>query len=409
MERMPIMKNSDMPTTVAQESDALSSNPLSVALIGPDEGRRNAVAEAIAGPLCGTRREINFYPDLEEAQKLIERSFDVVIVDLDSNPEVALDLVESICAGTQATVMVYSTGADAELMIRCMRAGAREFLTQPFAQTKLAEALVRASARRTATRASRRADGKVLVFWGAKGGAGVTMAATTFSIWLARESEKKVLLIDFDLPLGDASLALGISGQYSTVEALQNFHRLDANFLNRLLIQHESGLSVLASPGKMVRADTPKESIDKLLWVARQEFDYVVVDSGSNLELIDTALFDLDAVVYLLTEVNIPELRNANRLITEWLGTDGRRLEIVLNRYTSSSLGVDDEHVAKALTRHAQWRIPEDNAAARRMQGAPSAVALADSPISGILRQMARAACGLTPVPEKKRGRLGLF
>ena len=406
---MPIMKNTEIPTTVAQDADALSSNPLSVALIGPDEGRRNAVAEALIGPLCGTRRDLNFYPDLEEAQKLIERSYDVVIVDLDSNPEMALDLVESICARTQATVMVYSAGADAELMIRCMRAGAREFLTQPFAQGKLAEALVRASARRTATRAARRADGKVLVFWGAKGGAGVTTLASTFGIWLARESAKKVLLIDFDLPLGDASLALGLSGQYSTVEALQNFSRLDANFLTRLLLQHESGLSVLASPGKMVKSDAPKESIDKLLWVARQEFDYVVVDSGSNLELIDTALFDLDAIVYLITDVNIPELRNANRLITEWLGTDGRKLEIVLNRFTSSSLGVDDEHIAKALTRHAQWRIPEDNAAARRMQGIPSAVALAESPISGILRQMARTACGLTAVPEKKKGRLGLF
>lgn len=394
---------------MAQDTDALGANPLSVALIGPDEGRRAAVAEALAGPLCGARRELTFYPDIEEAQKLIERSFDVVIVDLDSNPEVALDLVESICAKTQVTVMVYSAGADAELMIRCMRAGAREFLTQPFAPAKLAEALVRASARRTATRAAKKADGKLLVFWGAKGGSGVTTLATTFAVWLARESEKKVLLIDFDLPLGDASLALGISGQYSTIEALQNSHRLDGNFLNRLLIPHDSGLSVLGSPGKMVKADMSKEAIDKLLWTARQDFDYVVIDSGSNLDLIDTALFDLDAVVYLVTEVNIPELRNANRLITEWLATDGRRLEIVLNRYTSSSLGVDDEHIAKALTRHAQWRIPDDHGAARKMQATPAIVALSESPVSGILRQMARAACGLTALPEKKKGRLGLF
>ncbi|HEX8710222.1 MAG TPA: AAA family ATPase [Terracidiphilus sp.] len=398
-----------MPTPVAPDTDSLGANPLSVALIGPDESRRAAVAEALSGPLCGNRRELNFYPDLEEAQKLIERNFDVVIVDLDSNPEVALDLVESICARTQATVMVFSAGADAELMIRCMRAGAREFLTQPFAPGKLAEALVRASARRTATRAARKADGKVLVFWGAKGGAGVTTLASTFATWLAKESQKKVLLIDFDLPLGDAVLALGISGQYSTVEALQNFHRMDANFLNRLLIQHDSGLSVLGSPGKMVKVESSKEAIDKLLWVSRQEFDYVVVDSGSNLDLIDTALFDLDAVVYLITDVNIPELRNANRLITEWLATDGRRLEIVLNRYTNSTLGVDDEHIAKALTRHAQWRIPEDHGAARKMQATPATVALSESPISGILRQMARTACGLPATPEKKKGKLGLF
>ncbi len=403
------MRNSELPTSVSQDPDALGTSPLSVALIGPDEHRRNAVAEAIAGPLCGTRRELNFYPDLEEAQKLIERSFDVVIVDLDSNPEVALDLVESICANMQATVMVYSAGADAELMIRCMRAGAREFLTQPFVPAKLAEALVRASARRTATRATKKADGKLLVFWGAKGGAGVTTLSSMFAVWLARESGKKVLFIDFDLPLGDAALALGLAGQYSTIEALQNFHRLDANFLGRLLVQHDSGLSVLSSPGKLVRMDMPKESIDKLLWVARQEFDYLVIDTGSKMDLIDTALFDLDSVVYLITDVNIPELRNANRLITEWLAADGRRLEIVLNRYSSSSLGVDDDHIAKALTRHAQWRIPEDHGAARKMQATPATVALSESPISGVLRQMARAACGMTAVPEKKKGKFGFF
>lgn len=403
------MRNSELPTSVSQDTEQLSANPLSVALIGPDENRRGAVAAAIAGPLCGTRREVNFYPDVEEVQKLIERSYDVMIVDLDSNPEVALDLVENVCARTQATVMVYSAGADAELMIRCMRAGAREFLTQPYEPAKLAEALVRASARRTATRVTKKADGKLFVFWGAKGGSGVTTLATTFALWMARESERKVLLVDFDLPLGDAALALGVSGQYSTVEALQSFNRLDSNFLSRLLVQHESGLSVLAAPGKLIKTEISKEAIDKLLWVARQDFDFVVIDSGSNMDLSDTALFDLDSTVYLVTEVNIPELRNSNRLITEWLATDGRRLEVVLNRYSNSSLGVDDEHIAKALTRHAQWRVPDDQAAARKMQAIAAVNALVDSPISGVVRQMARSACGLTAVPEKKRGRLGLF
>jgi pilus assembly protein CpaE len=64
--------------------------------------------------------------------------------------------VESICANGAATVMVYSAKADSELLVRCMRAGAREFLTLPFSQSTMAEALVRASARRPATRPRRR-------------------------------------------------------------------------------------------------------------------------------------------------------------------------------------------------------------------------------------------------------------
>ena len=48
-----------------------------------------------------------------------------------------------MCAKSQATVMVYSSVADSELMIRCMRAGAREFLSLPFPPGAMAEAMVR--------------------------------------------------------------------------------------------------------------------------------------------------------------------------------------------------------------------------------------------------------------------------
>lgn len=392
-----------------QDTDALGANLLSVALIGPEEQRRKAVAAALVGPLCGARREFPFYPDLEQVQKMLERNFDVVIVDLDSNPETALDLVENICAQSVATVMIYSAQADSELMIRCMRAGAREFLTEPFAQPKMAEALVRASARRASIRVSKKAEGKVSVFWGAKGGSGVTTIATNFAVWLARDSGRKVLLVDLDLPLGDAALGLGVTAQYSATDALQNYNRLDSNFLSKLTVEHNSGLSVLTAPGKLGKTGMSKEAIDKLLWVTRQDYDYVVVDSGSRLDLTETSLFDLDSVVYLVTLVTIPELRNSNRLITECFNAEGRNLEIVLNRYDKASMNVDDEHIRKALTRGATWRIPEDSAALRKMQSTAAMLSQDDSPVSKTVRLMARAVCGLPPIEEKKKRKLGLF
>ncbi|MGH9598686.1 MAG: AAA family ATPase [Terracidiphilus sp.] len=398
-----------MLTSTLQETDRLGASLLSVALIGPHEQRRKALAGALDGPLCNARREFSFYPDLDQLTGLLERNFDVVLVDMDSNPEAALDLVETICASNPATVMVYSAAPDSELMIRCMRAGAREFLTEPFVPAKLAEALVRASARRSSTRVAKKADGKLLVFWGAKGGAGVTTLASNFAVWLARESGKSTLLIDLDLPLGDVALGLGVASNYSTADALANFHRLDANFLSRLLTRHSSGLSVLTAPGKVVKGENSIEAIDKLMWVARQEFEYVVVDSGSRLDFADTALFDLDAIFYLVTVVGISELRNANRLITECLATGTRKLEIVLNRYAHSSLGVDDEHITKALTRQARWMVPEDRAAERRMQSTASTLAGTDSPISTTLRQMARIACGLAALPNKRKRIAGIF
>jgi pilus assembly protein CpaE len=393
------------------DTDALGANVLSIALIGPEEQSRMAVADALLGSSSGVPRQLPFYPGIDQVPKLVELNFDVVILDLDSDCETALDLVESLCANSPSTVMVYSAVADSELMIRCMRAGAREFLTLPFAPGAVAEALVRASVRRAGIRvpAAKKPDGKLHVFFGAKGGSGVTTLASNFAVSVARESGQKTLLIDLDLPFGDAALGLGLNAAYSTADALQNFNRLDFNFLSRLLVRHESGLAVLTAPGKVTNTQITPDAVNRLLTVARQEFDSVVVDTGSRLDLTSTALFEPDAMVYLVAQVGISELRNSNRIIAEYFAADFPRLEIVLNRFVPSSLGIDEEQITKALTRRAQWKIPEDSATVRKMQNTATPLALNDSPISKAIRQMARAACGLTAEPEKKKRIIGLF
>jgi pilus assembly protein CpaE len=378
---------------------------LSIALIGPDEERRNAASTALARCQGTSIREFSAYPpDLDQVSWLLDQNHDVVILDLDSSPKYALELVERICAQSVVTVMVYSARADSELLMRCMRAGAREFLTLPFSHGPIAEALERASTRRPATRSPKKADGALLVFLGAKGGAGVTTVASNFAVALAQESSGKTLLIDLDLPLGDAALNLGIVAEYSTVNALQDSSRLDSSFFLKLLIRHSSGVFVLAAPGKFPGFQASNEAIDKLIAVARQDFDNIVVDIGSRLDLTETALFQEATTVYLITEASIPGLRNANRLISQLFSAARPKLEIVINRYESRPLGVAEEHITKALTRTADWRIPNDFAAVRQMQNTATPLALADSPLSRQIRQMARSASGQPPVSPKKKG-----
>lgn len=395
--------------TATHEFDALRTDFMSVILIGPDEGRREVVASRLEGLPCRMLREFTVYPQIDELSGEDEFKFDAAMIDLDSSPEEALDLVENLCATSQATVMVYSADSDPDLMIRCMQAGAREFLMLPIDGRELAEAIVRASVRRAPLRAARKTDGALSVFWGAKGGAGVTTIAINFAILAARESGRRVLFIDLDLPLGDAGLQLGLAPQYSTVDALLNFKRLDGNFLSRLVVKDDSGLFVLAAPGKFAAFHHSAEAVNRLLHVARQQFDFVVVDSGSNLELTNTSLFDSDANIYLVSRVAIAELRNSNRIVTELFTANLPRLQIILNRFTPSSLGVDEEHVTRALTRKAQWQIPEDTTAARRMQANSTPLALGDNSIARAIAQMARAAVGTPAETGKKKKFMGLF
>ena len=391
-----------------QEPDSLDINDLSIALIGPDDYRRSTIVSALAGAYSGSVQEVFLYPQLDDVPQFLQPNYDVVIVDMDSDPERALDLVECICGQSSTTVMVHSARSDSELLVRCMRAGAREFLTQPIALSTMTDALVRASARRQATNPVKKTRGRVLVFLGAKGGTGVTTLACNFAVSLAQESKQNTLFIDLDLPLGDAALNLGISSEYSTFNALQNHGRLDANLLSKLLVKHSSGLSVLGAPGKFAAQQTAHEALEKLLAVARLEYEYIVVDAGTRLDLTGTTLFDRSSTVYLVTQVSIPELRNANRLITEFFKNDGPKLEIVLNRHMPRSMGMDEEHVTKALTRPATWKIPNDYATAKRTQNTATPLSLEDSPISRVIKQMARAISGLPETKEKKK-RFSLF
>ena len=392
-------------STFTQEPETFATGGLSVALIGPHDQRRRAVANALAGSEVSTVREFTTYPaKLSDVSRIVDENFDVVIIDLDSDPAYALELVENIAANGSLTVMVYSMQTDPNLLMQCMRAGAREFFSQPISVGAVTEAMVRAAARRPATRLAKEKGGKVMVFLGGKGGSGITTVACNFAVALAQECAQSTLLIDLDLPLGDAALNLGITTQFSTVDALQNYSRLDTNFLSKLLTKHSSGLFVLAAPGKFPQVEVNNEAVEKLVAVARLTYDFVVIDAGSRFDLSGTTLLDQADTVYLVMQAGIPELRNSHRIISEYFKSGGSNLEIVLNRFMPRAGGVDEEHIAKALTRPVQWKVPSDYVAVRRMQNEATPLAMDDSQIARAIQDMARTACGMPAKPEKKKG-----
>ncbi|MGO9776493.1 MAG: transposase [Terracidiphilus sp.] len=378
---------------------------LYVAVISPDTQRRNAALRALGDCHTVTIQEFLSYPaDLDSAPRTLNREFDIVLVDLDTTPKQALNLVESISVRGLAIAMVYSAQADPDLLLRAMRVGAREFLTLPFNPGAMADALIRASALRSVTRPQVKADGRLLVFLGAKGGSGVTTLACNYAVSLAQDPGQKTLLIDLNLPLGDAAINLGIKPRYSTVNALQNSSRLDASFLSTMLIKHGSGLSVLAAPSELATVQFSDDAVDKLLKVAREAFDYVVVDAGSRLDLQHTILFEESDTIYLVTQIGIPDLRNSNRLISLLSTAGSPKLSIVINRYDPRSLEIDEYHIIKAFTRPADWKIPNNYVAVRRMQNTATSLMEDDSEISRAIRQMTRSVSGQPTIPEKKKG-----
>ena len=391
---------------VKRPPNAAGSAMLTVAVIGPNPEWRSAATVVLNQ--CGGNEVCEFAsypPALGDAAKMLERNYDAVFVELDSDPDFALDLVESIGANGRATVVVYSASADPAILMRCMQAGAREFLTYPFAPEAMTEALTRAVARRPAVVETSKPKGKLLAVMGAKGGTGATMLACNLAVALGEDKRQKTLLIDLDLPLGDAALNLGVMAEFSTMDALKAADRLDAQFLMQLLVRHDSGIWLLAAPGRYAPYQADNRAIERLLLVARQEFENVVLDMGSKPDMTESVAYREATTVYLVTQASIPELRNSNRLIAQFFSGPEPKLEVVINRFESRALGVSEEHVRRALQRPAQWKIPNDFAAVQKMQIHATPLVLEDSAITRQIKRMAQAITGQEEAaPAKKRG-----
>ena len=390
-----------------RDTDLIGRNTLSVVVIGP---QWKAIATTLAGLQATIARQFDGYPDIDALMPVLESDCDVAVVDLSGDPERALDLIENMCAGESGvTVMAYSNKTDADLLVRCMRAGAREFLNEPVKAETMAEALVRASARRQEVLRQKRPAGVVSVFLAAKGGSGVTTLASNFAVALAAENVGPVILLDLDLQLGDAALTLGLASAFSAVDALRSEARLDSEFLSTLVVKHNSGLSVLAAPDSYSSYTPTPGSLQKLLRLLRDEYAHVVVDAGSAVSSREEALLEVADKIYLVSQVGIPELRNSHRLISHLAALDmGSRIEVVLNRFDGRLLDIDEGRITKALTQAPTWRVPSDYQSVRRAQNSGSPLTAEGGSVARVITQMARAATGKAVIVEKKK-RFGIF
>jgi pilus assembly protein CpaE len=299
--------------------------------------------------------------------------------------------------------MVYSASQHPALLVSSMRAGAREFLSGSVLSPALGEALLRASARRMEM-ADRRVRGKVLIFWGAKGGSGVTTLATSFAIALRQETGGEVALLDLNPHLGDVAVLLGLTPRFSIAEALANPERMDKEFVATLMTAHRTGVSVLAAPDAYNSLRADGGSIGKLVDLLSEQFPFVVIDGGLSLGDGAGPLFQMASTIYLVTQADIPSLRSSQRFVSYLRAYGEPNVELVLNRFEGRKAQFDDDQLTKTLGIPPKWKVPNDYAAARRAADSGAPVILDKGAIAESLRRMARAACGKPAEGMKKKG-----
>ena len=271
----------------------------------------------------------------EALEKVPPGGIGLVIIDAAGGELAEPDLLERLCKQySQACFMLLTREQQQDLLIRAMRAGVREVLQLPLVHRAFHEAIDRLA--QTAGFSTMR-DGKVLAFISCKGGSGTTFISTNFAYGLAVLAEQKVLLMDLNGQFGDATFY--VSDQKPTMtlsDVCTQISRIDGAFLESSLIHVTPGFGVLAAADDASQAASLKpEHIDTVLRVARQHYDYIVLDVGRQIDAVSLRALDNADEIYPVLQLALPDIRDGRRLIDIFrsLGYPGEHTRLIVNRY----------------------------------------------------------------------------
>lgn len=287
---------------------------------------------------------------------------DVIIVDARGEPSTAMNTIERMrLSAPSAAIFAVAAQVDPELILQAMRAGANEFFAWPPPDATFSDAVRRTAVRRDATGGNGRKP-TTLAFLGAKGGAGTTTLAVNCGVELARLSKRPTVIVDLKAGLGEVSLFLGLRSRYSVLDAIDNLHRLDAQFLRELVVKHKSGIDVLAGSENFERpgtADAP--AIEELFRLLANQYEFIVVDAGCQINTCSVAsLYTADAICFVANP-DVPSIRNAQRLLDriDQLGSCRDRVRVLLNR-AAEPYPIPPAQIESALGHPIHHTFPSD-------------------------------------------------
>ena len=268
----------------------------------------------------------------------------ICFLDVASNVEHALLLIGEASAGMP--VVALNTRKDADLILRCLHRGAREFLAAPTAE-QLQSALDRLG--RLRTPAAQPSPSTVYAVFPGKPGCGASTLAAHMAIELKRAGTSRVLLVDTDVLGGAIAFLLKLKPDFHLGDAVRDRQRMDDDLWNRLTVPYH-GVDVLLAPENPATAlEIDHAAASGLLTFWRSHYEAIVLDTaGAQPGMVEFARL---ADQILLVTTNELVTLHATRRSVEYLeqnAIERRRLRLVVNRY-SPATGLKREEVQTAL------------------------------------------------------------
>ncbi len=317
---------------------------------------------------------------------------DYLLLDLPLSDELSMQWIETALTESPGTHMaVVSPDRSVEFLTKAMRSGVREVMSGPMSPLTVQLAVKNARLKGTETHHPARRRGKVFALIPSKGGAGATFLATNLAYTLSK-MDKRVLVLDLNLYFGDASIFLGDKTVVSTVVDLASqAQRLDPILLDSAMIKLSENLHILPAPelpGDLSKVST--QGIEKIIDIARNQYDFVIIDVSSNLDDLTLMALDMADGIYMTLQLNLPFIRAAKHMATifQSRGYALDKLKLILNRYQGGGT-IDLEDVENATKLKVYLTIPNSHTAVSESinQGIPLLELAPRDPVSRALQK----------------------
>ena len=336
---------------------------LRIAVVDPNDATRENLKSVLLGLdmvwLEAECSRYEFFGDVVEQTKP-----DIGLVAMDTDPDKATQLVTDVLAqAPDCILLVTSSSTDGRLILQAMRAGAKEFLTEPIKPEDLAAALQRVKQQQIGARGDSNKDCKVIAVAGATGGVGTSSIAVNLSCSLAADDNNSVALIDLDVALGDADVFLDTIPEYTLADVAQNVARLDLTLLKKSLTKHSSGIHLLPRPVQLEDAQmiTP-ENLQRVIGLLKTSFTHIILDTSKSFSSLDTQAFHMANDVLMVMQLDLPCLRNVVRLMMSFDDNDQLRekVKIIVNRAGQDEGQISLKKAQETIGRDIYWQVPND-------------------------------------------------
>lgn len=287
-----------------------------------------------------------------------------VIINLDYLGEPGVKLVQRLASEFTSTAVICSSrDSSPDLILRSMRAGARDFIRLPINDDELTTVIERTNqfaAEHVTDEPAKR--GRAIAVFSSKGGCGVSLIATN----LAMMQTSPTVLLDLNLQSGDLELMLGVRPKFSLADIVDNRDRLDDALLASYITPRSKNVSLLAAPLKAENAeDIEPRHIYEVMELLRLRFDTVFIDTPHSFDAVTISALDHADQILMVLTLEIHAIRSTRRALElfDRLGYPRKKIRIVVNRW-SKNIELDQKQIEDFLGERVVGFVQSDYRAA---------------------------------------------